>query len=225
MTSATASHPMLKPIGDIAAAHGFDLRITDDGFCVSPPRLPVTLNGKWLLDDAVFVYLYCRTTSWQLPGERTDANDWLSLLLAAFLRCRPQPFSASLWDVDHPIQAPATEIYARYLTLDQPGHSVLRSDPSSLADFEHLCEGIKAFEMLFPMVCGWSDAEPAYESSGEVEGWAKEVSQAVDEELDNRVQFNIRAAPNWLCLSKHPSQHLDLGVAAYRRSDGSHAVH
>ena len=52
--------------------------------------------------------------------------------------------------------------------------------------------------MLFPMACGWSDAEPAYESSGEVEGWAKEVSQAVDEELDNRVKFNIRAAPNWL---------------------------
>ena len=62
MTSAPASHPMLKPISDIAAAHGFHLRITDDGFCVSPPRLPVTLNGQWLLDDAVFVYLYCRTT-------------------------------------------------------------------------------------------------------------------------------------------------------------------
>lgn len=198
MTSPPSPRPLLKPIGDIAAAHRFHLRVTDEGFCISPPRLPVTINGQWLLDDAVLIYLYCRTTSLRLSGDLTDTNDWFSLLLAAYLRCCPQPFSASLWDVDPPVPDRPTHVYARILSLDQPGHSVIRSDPSSLADFDRLCSYIKQFEIVFPMVCAWTnDDEQSEESLDAVELWAMDVSKAVDETLDHRVQYDIRG-PDWL---------------------------
>jgi hypothetical protein len=73
---------------------------------------PLTINFE-LIDEetrSVFVYFYVRTTSWDLPGERTDANELISVLLATFLRIELK-LSCSLIDVPHPVvDVPETEI-------------------------------------------------------------------------------------------------------------------
>jgi len=53
-------------------------------------------------EDTAFVNLCCRTTSRDLPGERTDGPDIYSVLLAAHLRTCPLGYSSTLWDVRNP---------------------------------------------------------------------------------------------------------------------------
>src|SRR5262245_59124164 len=79
------------------AASGSHLIIRGD-------NLRVSLNVEVGCEGKVLAYLYARTLSWDLPGERTDANELLSVLVAAFLRIEGFA-SCCIWDVPHPVAA------------------------------------------------------------------------------------------------------------------------
>lgn len=76
------------------------------------------VNFEISKEGLIYPYILVRTLSWDLPGERTDANEILSVLIAAFLRINNYA-SCRIWDIPHPVQVPDTEVYARYLVPDQ----------------------------------------------------------------------------------------------------------
>lgn len=96
-----------------------------------------------------YTYIYTRTLSWDLPGERTDANEINSVLLAALLRIN-NAASCRLWDIPHLIDVPDTEIYARYIVPDQPYKSAYELTPTGI-------EKIKIFSTLVVHHRGFDD--------------------------------------------------------------------
>jgi hypothetical protein len=190
---------MIDGVLQIAKEYGLSVRGTEEHFQIGGLGI-ITINAERISDDTLFLYLYCRTTSWDLPGERTDANDLHSLLLSAYLRCRSEPYSSALWDVFNPaVDVPETEVYARYITFQQPDNSIVRSDEAALAEIGKLCKYVSEFQRLFPFLFTWENGDEqdiAYD--GEVEQWARHVADALEEPLDEAVQFNCRMGPDWL---------------------------
>jgi hypothetical protein len=191
----------------LATKHNWDIGEADGTLHLGRDKLSTRFHVQQLDDETGFVYLSCRTTSWELPGERTDMHDIFSVLLAAYLRTRRENYSATLWDVSNPaVPVPETELYARYLTLTQPWKSMIRTDPGSLVDFETLWSSVEAFEWHFPRLFTWERAnDQNYAWEGDVEYWGKHVAHATHEKIstpqvqdDDRVQFNKRWGPDWL---------------------------
>jgi hypothetical protein len=154
-------------------------------------------------DSSAFISFFVRTTSWDVDGERTDLHDCLSTLFAAFLRVAPRPVSCSYWDVPHPaFVAPETEIYARYLTVDQsdPGNFFVTAQ--ALPQIEGLLSALVAFEILLRRYVDRTVTQEgeyirsySYE---DVDDWAQRVSRVVREPFDfEKIQWNRRANPTW----------------------------
>jgi hypothetical protein len=154
-------------------------------------------------DSSVFISFYVRTTSWDFDGERTDLHDCLSTLFAAFLRLSTSPLSCSYWDVPHPaIVASETEIYARYLTVDQSDPANFFVTEQTLPQIEGLLSALVVFEiMLRKYVDRTVNQEgkyiPSY-SYEDVSEWAERVSRVVREPFDfEKIQWNRRGNPTW----------------------------
>ncbi|MHB8712510.1 MAG: restriction endonuclease [Trichloromonadaceae bacterium] len=175
--------------------------------------------------DTAFVYLYVRTTSWDLPGERTDANEFISMMLGVFLRVEIG-VSPSLWDIPHPaIPAPETEIYARYVVVDQPFGSEYSLDDRGIKNIGLLLRTIRQFELIMPHLFDWTiqeiDGKPVANPDygwTETVDWARAVASAIRESWDEqecpediqeqtlpeylgalpqKIQFNWRRNPDW----------------------------
>lgn len=176
------------------------MKAGDDGGVFYREGQLTTVPFEVTSDDEAFLYLTCRTTSWELDGERTDAHDIFSILLAAFLRRSTTNYSISLWDVANPAADIETEIYARALTLDQPDKSLVRTSPESLTAVKKLLSDVALFELFFPRAFerqrgtahGFSWDDDA------TRAWANDVASALREQVDEKVQFNRRWGPDWL---------------------------
>lgn len=153
-------------------------------------------------DDKVHVRFYIRTTSWDpcLPGDRTDANDLLSVVFGLFLRAGPTRWSVKLWDVPHPaIPHIEGEIYARYATLEQPDGSIFTTDPQSLKEYEELIVALTVFHAWIPKVFSFS---PRKESSidyqcDDILRWLAQINKLVGEKDPAKPHFLRRTCPNW----------------------------
>jgi hypothetical protein len=144
-----------------------------------------------LLDEkiaGVFIYFYVRTTSWDLPGERTDAHELISVLLAAFLRIE-LGFSCTLIDISNPaVEVPETEIYARYIVPTQPHNATYTLDEAGINALRSILDTVLYFKTLLPHLFDWSVEEregqpiaiPTYDWL-KATNWAGCVANALDE--------------------------------------------
>ncbi len=164
---------------------------------------PIITHFEIQKDNTAFIYFYIRTTSWDFGGERTDLHDCLSTLLAAHLRLSPIHASCSFWDVPHPAaHVPDTEIYARYLTIDQSSPPVFLVEEKTTQQIEELLSQMIMFEIMFS---GYVDCTPNeqgdYEqgySYDETTAWAEMVSKVIREPFDSqKIQWNTRTNPTW----------------------------
>lgn len=151
---------------------------------------PIGINFELIDEDvgSVFVYFYVRTTSWDLPGERTDANELISVLLAIFLRMELK-LSCSLIDIPHPaVEVPETEVYARYLVPEQPQNAMYLLSDEGITQLRNILAMGQYFKWLFPQLFDWSPEEkdgetvviPGYDWV-KASKWAGHVAEAIGE--------------------------------------------
>jgi len=151
---------------------------------------PFSINFE-LIDEKVgnvFVYFLVRTTSWDLPGERTDANELISVLLAIFLRIELK-ISCSLIDIPNPaVDVPETEIYARYLVPEQPQNATYLLSDEGIEHLKNILAFGLYFKLILPQFFDWSlqekDGEiialPGYDWV-KASKWAGCVAEAIGE--------------------------------------------
>ena len=193
----------------------FDYELCDKGDRISfhNKRSPISVNFEFTdaLRKTVFVYFYARSTSWELIGERTDANEFISVMLGAFLRVE-SGVSCSLWEIAHPLSGMAeTEIYARYIVCDQPCDSQYLLDVKGLQAIRDILHCVRAFECKMPLLFDWSvtdSQQPTMASQGygcaQIEDWARGIASVIDEPWQSKehngpdtITFNWRLNPNW----------------------------
>jgi hypothetical protein len=153
-------------------------------------------------DDEAFVYFAVRTTSWNFEGERTDINDALSFFAAITLRTFD--VSCTLLDIPNVFSGIPTEIYGRYLTVDQPTRSIYKLDEHGIGQLKVLLYGVRLFESQLGNIFEWDpDLDPM---SDELYGWqdratktwASKVARAAGETLrSTKIQYNFRKNPHW----------------------------
>lgn len=166
------------------------------------PGSPVTVNIEGDEENDTFVYLFVRTTSWDFPGERTDLQDCWSSFLAASLRLSKIKASCSLWDVPHPAIYIETEVYARYITIEQSASPIRLLNKAGIERLKELLTAITLGELSLIHYSDWSENEKGeyvqafdYEST---EAWAEGVAKIVGEKFDtDKIQWNSRTNPNW----------------------------
>jgi Restriction endonuclease len=153
--------------------------------------------------DEVFVYFYVRTTSWDFSGERTDIHDVLSFFSAMFLR--NVGVSARLWDVPNKFSRIPTELYARYLTLDQPRRSMYRLDPQGCQQLSEILAAVRVFDVRCRQLFQWEpNLDPHTEDTFSfndraTRAWAAKVARVMGDHADGaKVQYNRRKNPHLL---------------------------
>lgn len=114
--------------------------------------------------DSVFVYFYVRTTSWDLPGERTDANELISILLAVFLQLEIG-ISSKVIDIPNPVMVIETEVYARYIVPQQPYNGIYPLDDKGIQELAIILGTVQHFKLLLPYLFDWSPTEIEGEST------------------------------------------------------------
>lgn len=151
----------------------------------------------------VYPYIFVKTLSWDLPGERTDANEILSVLLAAFPRINNYA-SCRIWDIPHPVEVPDTEVYARYLVPDQSDISANSLNVESLEKIRNFCAATRYLCLILPRLFDWDVTEPSgmvadsNYSYEEAEEWAENVASVVGENFyKDKIQFCRRINPCW----------------------------
>ncbi len=148
---------------------------------------PISIGCDRVGKNSVFVCLYVRTTSWDFEGERTDLHDALSVLVCSFLRFLASGVSCQIWDVPHPVaHIPKTEIYARYVTFEQPLDSFFTLDTGGYKRLSDVLKAIRAFEILLPHMTAWVKRSPKAVELTLYDWQAPEIAQ-----------YNLRRNPCW----------------------------
>ncbi len=221
----TISPEVIQEFKVIADSFDYVLRSVDTNIVVlSQKDSPFQINFQAIKDNEFFVYIYARTTSWDLPGERTDANEQLSVMLATFLRVLSVA-SCRLWDIPHPVDVPDTEVYARYLTLDQPNNSIIKFDTDGIQRISKILVAVQYFENILPKMFDWqfSDTGEPDESSVEfdsveIQDWVNNISTIVDDSpKSEKIQYVKRINPSWLHyrnIRKHFTLYHTQGLAS-----------
>jgi len=153
--------------------------------------------------DTAFAFLSVRTTSYDFEGERTDLHDVISEFVAVFLRVFGG-MSCSLWDVPNSFTRIPTEIYARYVTIDQPSRSIFRLDASGIEAIEKLVATTRLFTYTFPSMMEFQrdpscpfDTVFGYTDADTVD-WSRRVAEVLRHSLNSqKIQYNRRGIPSW----------------------------
>jgi len=164
-------------------------------------------------ETGVFVYLYFRTTSWDWDGERTDLNDLLSVLPAAFFRLVRPFMSCVLYDIEHPVGGmPECEVYARYIGFGQPEGSLSLSE-----DSVDRLKGILAAFVLYEHSVGLflmfdRSVKASYSfKDEELKAWVVRVQAALDlTASESEWTYNLRTNPHWMFFRS-----LEAGASVY----------
>ncbi|GGY43642.1 restriction endonuclease [Streptomyces djakartensis] len=188
---------MLEELLEDVQAAGFEIRETEKGFAFRVPCSPATLFLQRITDEVVYAAIYLRTTSWEWNGERSDLHDAFSTIIAAYFAVN-EVASCGLHDVPHPAGAPDGEVYARFITFDQPGGGYFNVAKST-RELEEVIATLYSAELFLhnylPMHPGITDPETPWDS---VEEWQSEAGRALGEAADSiQDAFGIRESPEW----------------------------
>jgi hypothetical protein len=208
----------IQSLKKLATETLYTLSVHDEKISLHDEHTRISINFEFSESrpNTAFVYLYVRTTSWDLDGERTDANDFISTMLAVFLRLEAG-VSASLWDIPHPaVPAAEVEIYARYVIADQPYGSEYRMDKQGLSSIERLLHAVRQFEFIMPAFLDWTEAKvdqcPGVSTDygwEDLRDWARHLASLIEDSLGTKdlvefddpsseaIQYNWRRKPNW----------------------------
>jgi hypothetical protein len=184
----------------LAEEEGFECRCPSQGIVIAsvPDTSGVLVRCEVNRPEDFLVAVYVRTDSSFLHGERTDANEMLSMLVALFLRHKGV-FSSVVLDVPHPAVDIATEVYARYLIPAQPHHVMVPFEKNGLDLFRSVlkCVGFVVGIIGFlARADAEEDAEPIADWEAAIPA-AEAVAKALGEELGDLVQFTERYLPRW----------------------------
>lgn len=151
-------------------------------------------------DGLIGPYFVVRTTSWDFSSERTDLHDAFSMLLALFLRVCTG-VSTDLWDVAHPVSRIDTELYARYVTLAQPGGPYYPINQAGATAVKELHVDLYMFLRWFADSCEWicDDGHEFVESSDyqQATEWAERIADVLGDRAGDRCQWMARENPTW----------------------------
>lgn len=177
---------------------------------VVPENFPIKPHFKILQEDIFGFYLSVRTSSWNFSNERTDLHDTLSTLFAIFLRVYAG-FSSSLWNEENDFTGIPTEIYARYITVDQPLGPASPLDEKSLDVARSIVSSLQFFATHLHAYTNWTEAlDGSYPESANPDGasmWASPILRAIgSSEAHDNAQWMSRVNPTWKHLiSVRPS--------------------
>ncbi|WP_147382349.1 hypothetical protein [Mycobacteroides abscessus] len=161
----------------------------------SEPELPWSLRLEGT-PEGWFPYFTCRTSSSQFGGDRTDLNDFLSILLAVALRGRA--WSAGLVDVEHPAVPEMGELYARHVVLVQPSPFLTRE--SVAAEVREILKPMITLGFLLPQALGIYDclskSTYGFESLESTE-WVSVVRKALRLKGADADVVTSRENPDW----------------------------
>ncbi|MFC5053010.1 restriction endonuclease [Saccharothrix xinjiangensis] len=199
-------------ITELAATLNFEVEERDERMVVRAPcSSPLSFRLE-RLENQVFAYFACRSTSWSWEGERTDVHDLFSTYLAVRLSAAGLA-SCSSYDEPHPASHVPGELYARYLVLEQPRKGWYPDDDAGRADLASLVELFAEVEEELHQLGGPCNRSEESEFSTSDEGlmaWAGDVSATLGiEDADEEPITTARANPDWLY---------------YRTADGNRSV-
>jgi hypothetical protein len=145
-------------------------------------------------------YIYFRTASFA-PGDRTDWHDIVPTVMAVFFRYQLQ-LSLSLYDDLNPATGVPTELYGRYILIDQLPEVLTKPISESLPWLNQLYRWAKVFGYLFPRTVAWShsgeECDERYSFKAEAEQWAQHVRSCIGERSSSETDtFNFRWHPDW----------------------------
>jgi restriction endonuclease len=164
-----------------------------------PENFPIQPHLEIVQEGIFGLYLSVRTSSWNFSNERTDLHDTLSILFAVFLRVFAG-FSSSLWDEENSFTRIPTEIYARYITVDQPPSIPL--DEKDLEVAGSIISGLQFFATYLHSFISWTKAlDGSYpESANPDEGsaWASPILRVIGlSDANDNAQWMSRVNPTW----------------------------
>ncbi|MFM9550747.1 restriction endonuclease [Streptomyces caniscabiei] len=188
---------MLEICLEKAKSAGFEVREMENGFALRIPCSPATLFLQQITSEVVYAAIYLRTTSWEWNGERSDLHDAFSTVIAAYFAVN-EVASCGLRDVPHPAGAPEGEVYARFITFDQPGGGYFNVAKST-RELEEVIATLYSAELFLhshlPMHPEMKDPATPWDS---VEKWQNEACRALGEAADSiEDAFGIRESPEW----------------------------
>lgn len=185
--------------------YAFTVRNAPTDFVLSDDHSVATIGLVFTEEERVALFLYVRTRSWDFIGERTDLNDALSLLYATFIRLFFARTSCGLWDVLNPVTFEKSEIYGRYVTIDQPQGSTFELNDHGIAQIESVIASIRFLERMLPSILDWTvqgdqQIQEDYGFRGpEVIGWAQTICDVLRIPLDDDLNtYNWRKNPSWM---------------------------
>jgi hypothetical protein len=118
MASSEHDHPLLtEEVARVANAFNYRIEVREDGIGFSLSSSPWALRVDQVTVESYFLALYCRITSWDASGERSDLNDLLSHFATSFLR-EIAHRSSRLIDIPHPVLPPSGEATLAILFLN-----------------------------------------------------------------------------------------------------------
>jgi Restriction endonuclease len=164
-----------------------------------PENFPIQPHLELLEEETFGFYLSVRTSSWNFSNERTDLHDTLSVLFAVFLRVYAG-FSSSLWDEENDFTGIPTEIYARYISVDQPLGPTSPPDEGALEIAGSILSNLRSFAIHLREFINWTEASdgsyPESANADEASAWASSILQALGSSEAN-AQWMSRINPTW----------------------------
>ncbi|RAY17270.1 hypothetical protein DPM19_00775 [Actinomadura craniellae] len=185
----------------VAEECSLEARCNEDSLNIKLPHSPISLHFEKVSETTLFGAFYLRTNSWNWPGERSDLNDILSMLVAMFF-AETGTASCALMDVPHPAAyVPSGEVYARYILLSQPSNGYFHVQGESFPEAEKLIHKLLLLEYFLHQAISPHLSQEELESLvdwEEIEVWGRRVMKVLGG-LANESEdtYNIRNPPRW----------------------------
>lgn len=180
----------------------------------APENYPIAPVVHFHSEDGFSFYFQIRTDSFSYSNERTDLHESLSVFFAIFLRLHCG-FSSTLVDMKHPFTDVPTELYARFLFIEQPqGHQYPLNELSvdivaqavlALTHFPQWLgkrlERVECSDDYYPDGVPWDKGNNYPESSSwqKATEWAQPIFKVLKLSEDSeRAQYMSRTNPTWM---------------------------
>jgi hypothetical protein len=184
----------------LAADLPVEMRSRENQVSIVLSGSPVTMIYEVVDDQHFAVFFYCRTSSWNWVGERTDLHDVASVLFASALRAL-SGVSCRFANVLNPSIDVPSEIYGRYIIPIQPPLNAvpiarLSERVGSLFD-----AALQAQELLHSsgVFAHGTEGQDFAFTSDDLSLWKAEVLRGLDAEeaIAERSVFYKRTQPTW----------------------------
>lgn len=156
-------------------------------------------------DESITFYFYQRTQSFIFNGERTDLNDIISVVFAAFFKLYKKQASLCLINFPHPAlpELDETEIYARYITPGQIRSTILDFSLDGLEEIKDLLASVYLWKFMFWRSVGCpcdkckKELNPPFDHNNEIN---PDFKRRIINILGKKELYNqhTRYLPNWI---------------------------